>query len=284
MSQNDGFTGQVAFRDNFSIRGPIREVVFDWDGTLSFIRAGWAEVMQKQWLEELPPLPGESMEERRRWIHSEIWGLNGRPSIHQAARLSEWIVERGGTARTARDYEEDYQQRLGLMIDSRREAARTGKPHPDAWVVPGARAFLDALSKTGVGLHVLSGTQRRFVVEEAGILNLNSFFGDRIHGPASFDDRAFSKRTALEEILRRTECPAEGLLAFGDGHVEIQETKALGGTAVAIATDEGRFGSGQMDEAKRSRLMGLGADLCLPDFRDFEALISHWFSLRHARP
>ena len=41
-----------------------------------------------------------------------------------------------------------------------------------------------------------------------------------------------------------------------------------------MATDEAEFHSGRIDAAKRDRLMGVGADLCLPDFRDLGALLA----------
>ncbi|HEY2952887.1 MAG TPA: HAD family hydrolase, partial [Verrucomicrobiae bacterium] len=55
--------------------------------------------------------------------------------------------------------------------------------------------------------------------------------------------------------------------------VEIQNTKDVGGLAVAVASDEARNGSGRMDEWKRQRLMGVGADVVIPDFRDGDALL-----------
>jgi len=72
-------------------------IVFDWDGTLSFIRAGWGEVMLRQWMEHLPPAPDESVDSRSTIAHQEIWALNGRPSIHQMERLGALVTERGGT-------------------------------------------------------------------------------------------------------------------------------------------------------------------------------------------
>jgi phosphoglycolate phosphatase-like HAD superfamily hydrolase len=57
-------------------------------------------------------------------------------------------------------------------------------------------------------------------------------------------------------------------VALGDGHVEIEQAKALGGTAVAVATDEEHFGSGRTDPAKRARLGGVGADIIIPDYSD----------------
>jgi hypothetical protein len=62
------------------------------------------------------------------------------------------------------------------------------------------------------------------------------------------------------------------LLGFGDGYVEIQNVKAVAGTAVGVASDEaGR--NGRVDPWKRDRLIGAGADLVIPDYRDFEPLI-----------
>ncbi|MCZ7639474.1 MAG: hypothetical protein M5U12_27565 [Verrucomicrobia bacterium] len=63
------------------------------------------------------------------------------------------------------------------------------------------------------------------------------------------------------------------MLAFGDGYVEIQNTKEVGGLAVAVASDEAHNGSGQMDEWKRQRLLGVGADVVIPDFRDGKVLL-----------
>jgi len=64
------------------------------------------------------------------------------------------------------------------------------------------------------------------------------------------------------------------LLGFGDGYVEIENVKSVGGLAVAVATDEaGR--SGKPDPWKRDRLIGVGADLVIPDFQDWQPLIEY---------
>jgi len=67
------------------------------------------------------------------------------------------------------------------------------------------------------------------------------------------------------------------LLSFGDGYVEIENTKEAGGLAVAVASDEARNGSGRMDQWKRQRLLGVGADVLIPDFRDLPALAAMIF-------
>ena len=63
------------------------------------------------------------------------------------------------------------------------------------------------------------------------------------------------------------------MLSFGDGYVEIQNTKEAGGLAVAVATDEANNGSGNVDQWKRQRLLGVDADVVIPDYRDAAPLL-----------
>jgi phosphoglycolate phosphatase len=247
-------------------------VVFDWDGTLSFIRAGWAEIMLRQWLEEIPAMDGESPAALRARAHDEIWALNGKPSIHQMNRLAELVAERGGRPRTGDEYQADFQARLGRQCAARLDAVRTGQRPAGDFLVLGARPFLERLAAGGVVLHLVSGTPRDAVVAEADVLGLRPFFEDRLHGPTSLGDVTFHKRETLDALVARHAITADRLVAFGDGHVEISETKALGGRAVAVAADEEHWHSGRTDDAKRERLMALGADRCIPDYDGPEEL------------
>ena len=77
----------------------------------------------------------------------------------------------------------------------------------------------------------------------------------------------------IDRILQENAIPGDRLLAFGDGYVEIENTKGVGGLAVAVASDEAHNGSGQLDQWKRQRLLGVGADLVIPDYRDASALL-----------
>jgi phosphoglycolate phosphatase-like HAD superfamily hydrolase len=246
----------------------IRHVLFDFDGTLSLIRAGWAVVMARQWQEYLPPVPGENPEDLRATIKSEIWRLNGKPSIHQAARLAEWIQSRGGKALTAETYEADYQERLAAVIHSRLWPVQTGTEAPDAFLVTGARRLLQDLTEAGLILHLASGTVLGYVLTEARALKIDHFFEGRIHGPRDVNDKVFSKRAVIDALLVDWKTPGSSLVAFGDGHVEIQETKAVGGLAIAVASDEEDWRSGKIDEPKRDRLRAVGADYCIPDYQD----------------
>ncbi len=104
------------------------------------------------------------------------------------------------------------------------------------------------------------------------MLGIEAYFGERIYG-AKDDYKSFSKKMVIDRILSENEVAGEQLLAFGDGYVEIQNTKEAGGLAVAVASDEANNGSGNMDEWKRQRLLGVGADVVIPDYRDAEALL-----------
>jgi phosphoglycolate phosphatase-like HAD superfamily hydrolase len=121
-------------------------------------------------------------------------------------------------------------------------------------------------------LYLASGTDEPFVKREAALLGLDHYFGEHIYG-AKDDYKTFSKKMVIERLLRDNAIPGDQLLAFGDGYVEIENTKEVGGLAVAVASDEANNGSGRMDEWKRKRLSGVGADVVIPDYRDIEPLL-----------
>jgi len=110
------------------------------------------------------------------------------------------------------------------------------------------------------------------VRQEAELLDLSRYFGKHIYG-AQDDYKKFSKKLVIDRILKDNRITGAQLLAFGDGYVEIQNTKEAGGLAVAVASDEAHNGAGRFDEWKRQRLLGVGADVVIPDFRDGEALL-----------
>lgn len=246
----------------------IQHALFDWDGTLSLLRAGWGEVMQAQWLAELPPVKGETPSIRERMAHDEIWRLNGKPTIHQMARLAELVADRGGAPRTANEYNTDYQARLAARVSARADRIRNGTAIADDFLVAGARDFMNQLVARGIQLHVASGTELRFIAAEAEWLGLAQFFGDRFHGPAGPDDRDFTKRGVMDRILVEANLKGSSLVAFGDGHVEIEQARAVGGFAVAVCSDEDDWRSRRLDVAKQTRLIAAGAHFCIPDFVD----------------
>ena len=272
MTSVSEFAGLVEFSARFEPRPRISHVLFDFDGTLSLIRQGWPEVMVPMFVEMLPVLPGETEAARRQLCYDDIMRLNGKQTIYQMIQLANRISERGGTPREPLWYKHEYLRRLDLRIHDRLESLRNGSAAPDDFLVYGSRALLEMLKAKGLPLYLASGTDEVFVKQESDLLKLTSFFGKHIYG-ALDDYKQFSKKMVIERILRENSIQGEQLLSFGDGYVEIENTKEVGGLAVAVASDEANNGSGRFDEWKYRRLLGVGADVVIPDFRDAEALL-----------
>jgi phosphoglycolate phosphatase len=272
MLSASAFRGLVEWTPGFSTRPNVSHVLFDFDGTLSLIRQGWPEVMVPMFVEMLPALPGETEEQRSRLCFEDIMRLNGKQTIYQMIQFADRIKERGGEAKEPLWYKDEYLRRLDVTIRWRLDGLSSGRIAPDELLVHGARATLDNLRKRGVNLYLASGTDEPFVKNEADLLDVTKYFGPHIYG-AKDDYKTFSKKMVIERILRENSIAGDQLLAFGDGYVEIQNTKEVGGLAVAVASDEAHNGSGRMDEWKRTRLLGVGADVVIPDFRDSDALL-----------
>lgn len=266
------FNGVVEVSPAFVPRPQITHVLFDFDGTLSLVREGWPEVMTGMFIEVLPKKPGETHEEITSLVNDDIMRLNGKQTIYQMIQLADRIRERGGEPREPLWYKHEYLRRLDERIGDRLESLRVGSSEPDRYLVHGARAFLERLSALGVKLYLASGTDEQFVKREAALLDVERYFAGRIYGAVD-NYKSFSKKMVIDRILQENAIAGEKLLAFGDGYVEIQNTKEVGGLAVAVASDESNNGSGRMDPWKRNRLVGVGADVVVPDYRDGDALV-----------
>ena len=267
------FQGRIEFAPGFTPPHAISHVLFDFDGTLSLIREGWAEVMVAMFLEMLPRRPNETDNQARQLMTDDIMRLNGKQTIYQLIQFADRVRERGGQAREPLWYKQEYLRRLDQRIAGRVEGLRSGALNPDDFLVFGARAVLEDLLRRKTALYLASGTDEPYVRREAQWLDIARYFGPHIYG-ALDDYRKFSKKMVIERLLRENQIPGERLLSFGDGYIEIQNTKEAGGLAVAVASDEAQNGSGRMDEWKRRRLLGVGADILIPDFRDGAALLN----------
>ena len=274
MHAAPSFAGSVEFAAGFAPRPNVSHVLFDFDGTLSLIREGWPEVMVPMFVEMLPALPGEAEEERRRLCLDDIMRLNGKQTIYQMMQLAERIQARGGTPREPLWYKHEYLRRLDSRIGARTEGIRAGTLDRKSFLVHGTRALLEDLQRRGLSLYLASGTDEIFVKQEAELLDVARYFGPHIYG-AQDNYQNFSKKMVIERLLRENQISGAQLLAFGDGYVEIQNTKEAGGLAIAVASDEAHNGSGRVDEWKRQRLLGVGADVVIPDYRDAGPLLAH---------
>ena len=266
------FTGNVEFADHFVPHTNIQHVVFDFDGTLSLIREGWPEVMLPMFEELLPPANGDDAASVRAMLLDDIMMLNGKQTIFQMMKFAERVTERGGEPLDPLEYKHEYLRRLEVRIQSRVERLANGDSEPLEFLLHGSIALLDNLRKRGWTLYLASGTDEPFVKREAELLGLGRYFGERVYG-AQDDYMSFSKKQVIERILRDNEVEGDRLLVVGDGYVEIENGKDAGGLAVAVASDEANNGLGQFDEWKRNRLLGVGADIVVPDYRDAAVLV-----------
>lgn len=253
---------------------PPEHVLFDFDGTLSLIREGWVDVMVPMMVEVLQQTgTEETPEELDRLCREFVTYLTGKQTIYQMIRLAEEVRRRGGKPEDPLVYKHRYLDRLHQRIASRREGLRSGRIQPEQMLVPGSLELLEALQERGVQMYLASGTDQPCVLEEAQLLGLDRYFGPHIYG-ALDNYLAFSKAMVVERILKENQIPGHRLLGFGDGYVEIANVKSVGGVAVAVASDEaGR--SGKPDPWKRQRLIGAGADLVIPDYRDWKSLVNY---------
>jgi phosphoglycolate phosphatase-like HAD superfamily hydrolase len=248
-------------------RPEISHVLFDFDGTLSLIRQGWPEVMVPMFVEAIPRRPTESDDQIRKLVLDDIMRLNGKQTIYQMIQLAERVSERGGSPREPLEYKHEYLRRLEAHIAARTDGLKIGTIKPDDLLVHGARQLLDHLRSRGLKLYLASGTDLSAVQQEADLLGITGHFQPHIYG-ALDDYKQFSKKMIIDRILQEHGISGRQLLSFGDGYVEIENTKQVGGLAVAVASDEANNGSGRVDEWKRERLLGVGADAVIPDFRD----------------
>lgn len=261
-----------------SIEGPPRYALFDFDGTLSLIREGWVEIMVPMMVEKLMPFAKLNATEKEIEAHVRefVYSLTGKQTIYQMIRLADEIKARGGVPLDPLEYKEEYHSKLLARIANRREGLSHGVLNAKDMLVPGATKILSELRNRGVEIYVASGTDEEYVLEEAHLLGIDEYAEGRIYG-AKKDYLNFSKEMVIKRILEENSVDGSKLIAFGDGYVEVADCKVAGGIAVGVASDE-KNRSGKADEWKRRRLIGAGADIIIPDFRETEQLLEYIWS------
>jgi len=253
-----------------------RVALFDFDGTISTIRSGWIDVMAPMMVEILLDLKtGESEAELDTLIRELIWRTTGKETIYQMMDFAAEVSQRGGTPLEAIQYKKMYLDLLWVRIVGRIEDLKTGRVAPEKYMVPGARELLHALRDRGLKMYLASGTDEIYMAEEARLLGVYSLFDGGVYG-AQEDYKSFSKKILIQRILSSTDVRGEEIVGFGDGYVEIEETKLVGGTTVGVATKEPECA--EVDDWKRQRLIGVGADFIVPNFSNHPHLIETLFA------
>jgi phosphoglycolate phosphatase-like HAD superfamily hydrolase len=241
-----------------------RVALFDFDGTLSIIRSGWVEVMVPMMVEKLAELKSGETEEQLTAVVKEFVGrLTGKQTIYQMFALCEEIEKRGGKPKEALYYKHLYLDLLMVKIQHRLDALRQGKVSPDEYLVPGSRELLESLKERGLRLFLASGTDHKYVEDEAGLLDVTRYFDGGIYG-ALDDYKSFSKAILIQRMIQDSGVGGHEILGFGDGYVEIENVKQVGGVTVGVASDEPECRI--VDGWKRDRLVGVGADYIVPNY------------------
>ncbi len=111
--------------------------------------------------------------------------------------------------------------------------------------------------------------------EEARLLGVIPYFEGGVFG-ALDDYKSFSKKILIQRLIASSEFSGDQFLGFGDGYVEIENVREVGGVTVGVASDEPDCL--KVDEWKRRRLIGVGADFIVPNFTAHQELIDTLFA------
>ena len=157
------------------------------------------------------------------------------------------------------------------VVDGRLAKFRRGELNLDDVTVKGAVAFLRRCGDLGITLYLASGTDDDDVRHEAEALGYASLFDGGIYG-ALDRAQAHAKRRVIQRILGENELDGSRLAVFGDGPVELRESRKRHGAAIGVASDEvRRYG---LHPDKRTRLIKAGAHLVIPDFSQAGRLLA----------
>ena len=248
----------------------IRHALFDFDGTISVMREGWPDVMIPLMVEILLDTPNnEGKDALEEYCREYVDQSTGIDTIYQMMHIAEQVEARGGIPLEPMDYKKEYLRRLMLRIAHRIDSVKSGEVKPKDMVMEGSLEFVELLESKGIKMYVASGTDHANVVDEANALGVAHYFGEHIYGALdNYLER--SKAKVIQSILETNNLSGDSLMVLGDGFVEIENCKAVGGIAIGVASDEvNRRG---WNDWKRERLTRAGADVIIPDFSDIPAL------------
>jgi rfaE bifunctional protein kinase chain/domain len=258
----------------------IRHTIFDHDGTISTIREGWEKIMAPMMVKAIL---GEKLHTADQALYSKVESrvtelidkTTGIQTLMQMKLLTDVIREFGCVPKDQildeSGYKEIYNKEILQLVKERQAKLMRSELSTEDFTVKNVLPFLNKLHSAGVKLYLASGTDAEDVIEEATVLGYAHLFEGRIFGAVG-DLNKEAKKMVLDNILDLIGESARGEIAtFGDGPVEIRETRKRGGITIGVASDEKkRFG---LNSTKRTRLIKAGADLIIPDFTQMESLL-----------
>jgi rfaE bifunctional protein kinase chain/domain len=258
----------------------IKHAIFDHDGTISTLREGWelimAPMMIKAILGDHYDLADDAIFSTiRTRVLDYIDRTTGIQTLVQMHGLVDLIREfgfiPGERILDATGYKKIFNDELLQMVRSREKKFEAGELTLEDLTMKDSVPLLRKLYDSGVKLYLASGTDIEDVVTEAKALGYDHYFEGRIYGSVG-DINKDAKKIVLDHILDTIgESASARVVTFGDGPVEIRETRKRGGLTVGVAGNEvRRYG---LNLQKRTRLIKAGADIIIPDFSQYHYLL-----------
>lgn len=264
---------EIEIIKKWPVKQMIKYAIFDHDGTISTLREGWEKIMAPMMKKAILGLEfSEADESLYSRVHERVAGYidatTGIQTISQMQGLIGLIREFGIIPEkeilSAPEYKKIYNEELLMIVNERVKKLSRNELMSEDFMIKNVNHFMKLLFDMGITLYLASGTDTGDLRNEASVLGYDKYFEDRIFGSVG-DIMKDAKKMVLDKILDTIgESESGSVITFGDGPVEIRETKKRGGITVGVASDElRRFG---LNESKRLRLIKAGADIIIPDF------------------
>jgi len=258
----------------------IKYAIFDHDGTISTLREGWERIMAPMMIKAI-------LGEKYRDAGIEVYGkvearvnefidkTTGIQTLVQMKGLVDIVREFGFVPEEEildeHGYKKIFNDELLEMVRVRERKYAEGGLSLDDLTIKNVIPFVKKLYGAGIQLYLASGTDEKDVREEACALGYDYLFEDRIYGAVG-DVTIEAKKIVLNRIMEQIGQDAfTQVVTFGDGPVEIRETRKRGGLTVGVATNELR--RYELNPKKRTRLIKAGADMVIPDFSQYSKLL-----------
>ena len=248
----------------------VTAALFDFDGTISTLRCGWEKVMAPMMVEYIMACGKDTEADVKALVDAWIDESTGIQTIFQMKWLTQQVADRGGNALDPWDYKAEYNRRLMLDIDVKKQQLSEGRISPAEYLMAGSVEFLKALKNNGVSIYVASGTDHPDVVTEAKALGVFDLF-DEIAG-APLHEENCSKEAVLKRLISDHGLTGSQVAVVGDGKVEIMLGRDAGAFAIGLASDENSKQG--INPVKRERLIKAGADIITGDFLDKDEFLN----------
>jgi rfaE bifunctional protein kinase chain/domain len=272
---------EIEIVNKWESKPQILHAIFDHDGTISTLREGWELIMAPMMVKAIMGIKYLSADESllrkvRAQVDEYIDKTTGLQTLAQMKGLVDLVRDFGFEPEEKIldefGYKKIYNDELIKIVLEREKKLNNGELTVDDFTIKGTVLFLQKLFEKGVKLYLASGTDVEDVKKEAAVLGYDHLFEGRIYGAVG-DINKEAKKIVLDHILDIIGESASGkVVTFGDGPVEIRETRKRSGITIGVASNElKRFG---LNAKKRSRLIKAGADIIIPDFSQYRSLLS----------